>query len=248
MPAQTDFDTARDALLLDIDGTLIDIAPTPEDVVVPDSLRKSLAALSPLIGGALAFCSGRTLVAVDALFAPLKLAAIGTHGAEIRRAPDAPVQDVATPIPDAVKQAFADVPTLLPGIRVEDKTYTLAFHYRLAMQHEADLFALLGARLPAFASAELVELRGKAIVELKANTFNKGTGVRALMQLPPFQGRRPVYLGDDRTDEDVLAVLADYNGLGISVGTLLKGATREFAAPADVRAWIAQLANGDTRT
>ncbi len=243
MPQNTKLDLAHDALLLDIDGTLIDIAPTPEEVVVPENLRQSLAALSPMLGGALAFCSGRTLVAVDALFAPLKLAAIGTHGAEIRMTPGGPVKDVAPPIPDAVKQAFADVPALLPGIRVEDKTYTLAFHYRLAPQHEAALFALLGARLPGL-DAQLVELRGKAIVELKSRDFNKGTGVRALMQEAPFKGRRPVYLGDDKTDEDVFAVLGAYNGLGISVGALLNDATVEFASPEVVRDWIAKLATG----
>lgn len=237
-----ELDLARDALILDIDGTLIDIAPTPEQVIVPDDLRASLAALSPKLGGALAFCSGRTLVAVDALFAPLKLAAIGTHGAEIRYSPDAPVAITAPPISDAVKQAFADVPTRLPGVRVEDKGYTLAFHYRLAPQQETPLFALLDERLPQFASAELVELRGKAIVELKNKGFNKGTGVEALMARAPFEGRRPVYMGDDRTDDDVFAVLSRYDGLGISVGALRKGASVEIESPADVRAWLAELA------
>jgi trehalose 6-phosphate phosphatase len=236
-----DIDLASDAIALDIDGTLIDIAPTPEDVVVPDSLRASLKTLSPLLGGALAFCSGRTLAAVDALFAPLKLAAVGCHGAEVRHGPDAPVVATAPPIPEAVKRAFADVPQRLPGVRVEDKTYTLAFHYRIVPEQEQGLLDILKSRLPGVDS-ELVELHGKGIVELKGRGFNKGTGLAALMARAPFAGRRPVYLGDDRTDEDVFAVLGRYNGLGISVGSLLKGASAQFAAPADVRAWLARLA------
>ncbi|HEY2068832.1 MAG TPA: trehalose-phosphatase [Rhizomicrobium sp.] len=237
-----ELDFAHDALLLDIDGTLIEIAPTPEAVVVPDSLKRSLTALQPLFGGALAFCSGRVLEAVDHLFTPLKLAAIGAHGAEIRYSPDAPFVAVAPPISDAVKQAFTDVEARMPGVRVEDKTYTLAFHYRLAPQYESEVLATIAARLPKL-DPGLVTLRGKAIVEIKSGSFNKGTGLRALMARPPFMGRRPVFLGDDRTDEDVLAVLAEYKGLGISVGTLLKGASAEIPSPAAVRDWLSAMAS-----
>jgi trehalose 6-phosphate phosphatase len=241
-PIELDF--ARDALFTDIDGTLIDIAPTPEQVVFPESLRTALGELSPRLGGALAFCTGRTLAAADKLFAPLNLAALGCHGAEIRNAPDAPIVDVVPPLPDSVRETFADVATLLPGIRIEDKHFTLAFHYRLAPQHEAALFAILAQRMPGL-GVELVELRGKAIVELKSPDFNKGTGLRELMRRAPFAGRRPIYLGDDRTDEDVFAVLKDFGGVGISVGAVLKGASREMAAPQDVRDWISQLATGE---
>ncbi|HEY1630043.1 MAG TPA: trehalose-phosphatase [Rhizomicrobium sp.] len=239
-----DLDFARDALFSDIDGTLIDIAPTPEQVVVPRSLLQSLEALSPRLGGALAFCTGRTLAAADRLLAPLKLAAVGSHGAEIRTAPDAPVTDVAPPLPDKVRETFADVAAKLPGVRVEDKHFTLAFHYRLAMQHEAALFAILAQRMPGL-GLQLVELRGKAIVELKSPAFNKGTGLRALMDRAPFKGRRPIYMGDDTTDEDVFMVLKDYGGLGISVGAPMKGAAKEFASPSAVRDWIARLATGE---
>ncbi|MGH6873108.1 MAG: trehalose-phosphatase [Rhizomicrobium sp.] len=236
-----DLDFARDALVLDIDGTLIEIAPAPEDVVVPPDLVRTLAALRPLLGGALAFCSGRTLQAVDALFAPLKLAAIGAHGAEIRVAPDAPMKVAARTVPQAAKDAFADVEQRFPGVRVEDKTYTLAFHFRQAPRAEDALGRLIGERLARLKS-DLTVLHGKAIFELKEPGFNKGTGFEALMGHPPFHGRRPVFLGDDQTDEDVMAVLARYGGVGISVGRLLKGAQGEFAAPAQVRAWLSQMA------
>jgi trehalose 6-phosphate phosphatase len=236
-------DFAHDALLLDIDGTLLDIAMTPEAVVIPDSLRAALNTLGPKLGGALAFCSGRTLAAVDALFAPLKLAAIGSHGAELRAAPDAPIQPEAEPLSDDIKRRFADIAALEPGVRVEDKNYTLAFHYREAPQREADLLRVLTERLAALPPGYEF-LRGKAIVELKRVGFNKGSGVRALMTHAPFTGRRPVFAGDDRTDEDVMAVLADFDGIGISVGRELDGAQYETGSPTDMRAWLAQLANG----
>ncbi|HTQ14326.1 MAG TPA: trehalose-phosphatase [Rhizomicrobium sp.] len=231
---------ARDALILDIDGTLIEIAPTPENVVVPPELKHTLAALGPLLGGALAFCSGRTLAAVDRLFAPLALAAIGDHGAQIRPAPGAPVEAMSAPIPEDVKRDFADVEQRFPGVHIEDKTYTLAFHYRAAPQFEAPLLDLVSGRLRHLPGG-LVVLRGKAIVEIKSGGFDKGTGLRALMAHAPFRGRRPVFLGDDRTDEDVMAVLKDFRGIGYSVGTLLEGASGEFRAPADVRAWLAGM-------
>lgn len=240
--AQPDF--ARDALILDIDGTLIEIAPTPESVIVPPALHSIIAALAKRFDGAIAYCSGRTMAVVDHLMAPPRLAAIACHGAEIRSAPDAPVSVVGTPIAQAVKDAFADIETDMPGVRMEDKHYTLAFHYRLAPQYEAQLLQTIAARLPAL-DPDLVTLRGKAIVELKARGFNKGTGLRALMTHAPYAGRRPIFLGDDRTDEDVLAVLKDYGGTGYSVGALLKGASAEFAAPADVRAWLARMATGE---
>ena len=239
-----DFDFARDALLTDIDGTLIDIAPTPESVVVPQSLLQSLEALLPRLGGALAFCTGRTLAAADKLLAPLELAAVGAHGAEIRSAPTAPIVDVAPPLPDTVREAFADVPASLPGVRVEDKHFTLAFHYRQAPEQEQRLFALLARRMPGL-GVELVELRGKAIVELKSPAFNKGSGLRALMARAPFRGRRPIYMGDDTTDEDVFMVLKEYDGLGISVGAPMKGAAKELASPSAVRDWIGRLATGE---
>src|SRR5579862_6057913 len=80
-PQITEISLTRDAFLLDIDGTLLDIAPTPESVHVPAPLKATLAILQQSTDGALALVSGRPLSAIDQLFAPLSLAAIGCHGA-----------------------------------------------------------------------------------------------------------------------------------------------------------------------
>ncbi|HEX3651419.1 MAG TPA: trehalose-phosphatase [Rhizomicrobium sp.] len=242
-PLLPSLDLMRDALFLDIDGTMIDIAPTPEAVVVPESLKLSLSRLREALGGALALISGRTLGAIDELFAPLKFTAAADHAAEIRLQPAGRVKHCAAPLSSAEKAAFAPVVKLDPRLRIEDKVYTLAVHYRLAPELGDTVIAAMRDT-----AAELHEslrvLCGKAVVEVKRHGFNKGTGLREIMLHPPFAGRRPIFLGDDVTDEDALAVLPEFSGLGISVGRLLPGATRQISSPAEVRLWLAQLVAG----
>ncbi len=241
-PAFPALNFGRDALLLDIDGTIIDIAPTPEAVVVPESLKLSLSRLRDEMGGALALISGRTLGAIDELFTPLKFAAAADHGAEIRLQPDEEVRHFAAPLTSAEKAAFAPIAKLDPRLRVEDKVYTLAVHYRLVPELGETVIARItdaAAKLP---ENKIRVLCGKAVIEVKRCGFDKGTGVREIMQHQPFAGRRPVFFGDDLTDEDALAVLPEFSGLGISVGRLLRGAAREVSSPAQVRLWLAELA------
>jgi trehalose 6-phosphate phosphatase len=234
-------DAARDALFLDIDGTIIDIAPTPEAVVVPESLKLSLSRVREQLGGALALVSGRTLGAIDELFAPLKFAAAGAHGAEVRAAPDGAVERCAIPLTAAERAALAQVAKLDPRLRVEDKGYSIAVHYRSAMELEDKVIATVRSEVNGLGE-NLRILCGKAVVEVKHHGFNKGTAVRDLMQNPPFTGRHPIYLGDDITDEDALAVMPEFSGVGISVSQLLPGATSQVSSPADVRQWLAGLA------
>jgi trehalose 6-phosphate phosphatase len=235
---------ARDALFLDIDGTIIDIAPTPEAVVVPESLKLSLSRLREELGGALALISGRTLGAIDELFTPLKFALAADHGAEIRLKPGGEVKHCAAPLTSAEKAAFAPIAKLDPRLRVEDKVYTLAVHYRLVPELGETVIARMTEAARKLRENELRVLCGKAVVEVKRCGFNKGTGLHKIMQRPPFAGRRPVFLGDDRTDEDALAVLPEFSGLGISVGRLLRGAMGMVLSPEEVRLWLAQLAAG----
>jgi trehalose 6-phosphate phosphatase len=236
-----DLDPAGDALFLDIDGTLIDIAPTPEAVDVPESLKLSLSRVREQLGGALALVSGRTLSAIDALFAPLKFTAAGAHAAELRLDPHGEVTHHAAPLTSAEKAAFAEIARLDPRIRIEDKVYTLAMHYRLAPEREDEIGRWVAEHV-ATLREDLRILHGKFVVEVKTRGFNKGTGIRQIMAHPPFAGRRPIFLGDDVTDEDALAVLPEFSGLGISVGRLLPGAAWQVGSPADVRAWLARLA------
>lgn len=240
-PQISEVSVARDAFLLDIDGTLLDIAATPESVRVPAPLKATLAILQQATDGALALVSGRPLSAIDQLFAPLSLAAIGCHGAEWRKAADATTEFRAQPLAVAVRTALLRAVSDIPGILVEDKGYTLAFHYRRVPEQKNMLGTRLAEVIKPFDS-ELCLLQGKSVFEVKPCVFDKGEAVAALMNVPPFAGRRPVFAGDDHTDEYALAVVHRMGGLGISVGRKLPQAERMLSAPYAVRSWLAHLA------
>jgi trehalose 6-phosphate phosphatase len=230
------------AILLDIDGTLLDIAPTPQEVHVSDALRQTLQRLADRLGGALALISGRPLADIDSIFSPLMLAAVGGHGAEIRPRPDAsPYRLQATPLDPGLKQRFADIAKLNPGILIEDKDYAIAIHYRLAPQHAGDVIESVAAICEKFGCEGLSILPGKAVLEIKPRGFDKGSGLQELMASPPFRGRQPIFVGDDVTDEAAFAVLPQFSGIGISVGGLVPGVTFNFDGPKDVRRWLERL-------
>ncbi|MGH6665631.1 MAG: trehalose-phosphatase [Pseudolabrys sp.] len=239
----TELDPRSIALLLDVDGTLIDFGPSPGEVHVSDDLRDSLARLSRATGGAIALVSGRPIADLDALFAPLKLPAIGCHGAEMRLH-DGDVVSTAAPLPDDLRRNLAQAATPDSGVIVEDKGYSLALHYRKAPQHEERLRSHIAAGRAAFPGEATEVLPGKAVFEVKRANINKADGVRALMRHPPFAGRTPVFIGDDVTDESVFAALPALNGKGFSVGRQLVGLAGVFGKPEDVRRALQRLAAG----
>jgi len=229
------------AILLDIDGTILDIAPTPQNVVVPQSLRGTLDRLSALTDGALAFVSGRSLSDVDRLFAPLRLPAIASHGAEFRLTNrpgrDSERTDTLEPPLKTKLDALAE---LGPGIIVEDKEYAIALHYRLAPEKETAVRQAVDAICADQPSIEV--LPGKYVVEVKKQGFSKATGVRNLMKHPPFAGRRPIFIGDDTTDESVFAIMPELDGLAFSVGDAACAVDGHFEGPPAVRDWLATIA------
>lgn len=234
------------AILLDVDGTIVDLAATPQSVWVPPSLRDTLAKLWQRTDGALALVSGRRLADLDLMFAPLRLPAIGGHGAEMRPTADGgTVERRGKPLDRRLKRRFADIAKIGPGILVEDKDYAVALHYRLAPEKEKEVREAVAA-ICAEAGGKLLEvLPGKSVIEVKSPGFNKGLAVSELMTYPPFCGRRPLFVGDDATDEAAFAVLPDFSGIGISVGREAPGAVGHFDTPADVRAWLERIAHGD---
>lgn len=234
------------AILLDVDGTIIDIASTPRQVWVPPVLGRTLSTLLKRTSGALALVSGRSLADLDLLFAPLALPIIGGHGAEIRRTPDGPVdRHRARPLDDDLKRRFAAIKSAGQGILVEDKGYGLALHYRLAPELEQTVCDRVSAICSELPAGTIEVLPGKAVIEIKPVGFNKGSAVRELMQQKPFVGRRPIFIGDDRTDEAVFAVLPQLDGIGFSVGRMVPGVRGHFDAPEDVRLWLQGLAESE---
>lgn len=234
------------AFLLDIDGTILDLAPTPHEVRVPDCLRQTLKRLDQLTGNSLALVSGRPLEDIDRIFAPLRLAAIGGHGAELRISKDAAAIDTAVPLPAELRLQIEAIAALGKGLQFEDKGYSVALHYRLAPELKDTVEQAVGAVCAKVPDGILEVLQGKAVVEVKRMGFEKGTAVRELMRYPPFAGRRPVFLGDDITDETVFAVLPEWNGIGLSVGRKFLGAADWFATPREVRKWLAEISQQDT--
>lgn len=233
---------SESAILLDIDGTLLDLMPTPREVWVPPGLAKTLNRLLVRTNGALALVSGRSLNDIDLIFAPDLFPAVGGHGAEMRIETDSEaVAAHAPPMDKELKRRLAAIAKLSPGILLEDKGYSLALHYRLAPHAEKAIYAavsLIRADLP---NAPIEVLPGKCVCEIKHSGFTKASGVRELMTREPFKGRRPFFIGDDVTDESVFAIMPDLDGLAFSVGRRAKGVAGHFDAPSDVREFLAHL-------
>ncbi|MGC8469628.1 MAG: trehalose-phosphatase [Acetobacteraceae bacterium] len=224
----------RPALFLDLDGTLLDIAPTAAEVRVSPDLVPALTRLAAGLDGALAILSGRTLAEIDAPLAPLILPAAAEHGAALRL-PDGVREEIATPPPEdwiTRLRAFAGSHA---GVRIEVKHHGLVVHFRQAPDHEAATATFLAALLAA-GDRGFEILPARRAFELRPRGVGKGNALRRLMQTAPFAGRVPVFVGDDVTDEEAIAAAQALGGRGLHVG-------RDFAAsPAAVRAWVAGAA------
>jgi len=225
---------SRAALLLDLDGTLLDLAPRPDEVVAAPGLLDDLARLQEALGGALAVVTGRRLDDVDRILHPLRLPAAAEHGAILRPAPDAPPRQPRLPAAPAAWRAAAEAfVAARPGTLLEPKSAGFVLHYRLAPAQGPAAQALLQGFADAGEGFEL--LRADHAWELRPRGIHKGLGVRALMENPPFAGRQPLFLGDDVTDEDGIAAAVALGGAGFLV-------PESFGSPAAVRAWLATLA------
>ncbi|MFO7478559.1 MAG: trehalose-phosphatase [Methyloceanibacter sp.] len=243
LPSPAAIDLRRTALLLDVDGTLLDIATTPETVIVPDTLQAALRNLIALANGAVALVSGRTIASLDRLFAPLRVPAIGGHGAEMRVAPDGTVVKHHLPdLSEVLRERLHALSAIDPRLLIEDKLHSIAVHYRLAHQHE-DVLKAKVADIVSAGGDHMEILSGKAVIEVKPRHFTKGSAVIELMTQPPFKGRIPLFLGDDTTDESVFAILPELSGSGFSVGRAIAGADGVIPSPGHVRSWLTELSS-----
>lgn len=232
----------RIALLLDIDGTLIDLAPRPESVVVDARLRRLLDALQGRLAGALALVSGRPISEIDSLFAPLRSAAIGLHGVELRSAAQAAVvPQVSIAPPLALLDAVAGLVRDSPGAFVEDKIHCIALHHRLGEAARKELHASLeqavGAHAPGW---DMID--GHRVFEIKPASVNKGSACQVLLAEPAFRDRLPVYLGDDTTDLDAFNAVRAAGGVPVAVGPrVARHAGIRLATPSAALDWLVRL-------
>jgi len=224
----------RTALLLDMDGTLVDLAPTPDAVVVPAGLTEDLVSLRAGLGGALAIVTGRPLETVDRLFGDAPGAVAGEHGGVVRHAPGEPAERPDLPPPPAVwLEAAEALVAAFPGALLERKARGFALHYRLAPQAGPVFHAVLRALVAGLPGFQL--LPAHMLWEVRPLGADKGRAVAALMDRPPFAGRLPVFIGDDVTDEDGMREARKLGGAGFQVDAA-------FGGPADVRGWLAASA------
>lgn len=229
------------ALFCDVDGTLLPIAEAPDAVRVSDRVRRALGRLAQALEGAVALISGRRIDDLDRLFAPLHLPTAGLHGLERRdgagclhRLADA--AEMAPLRPEL--RAFAQS---TEGVLLEDKGATLALHYRGAPARAGELRALV-ARLVAGRLDRLRVLEGKMVIEIKPRVAHKGEAIAGFMGEPPFAGRRPVFLGDDLTDEDGFRVVNELGGVTVRVGDEGRSEARHRLANVEaVLVWLETL-------
>jgi trehalose 6-phosphate phosphatase len=225
----------RTALLLDMDGTLIDLAPTPDAVTVPPGLVDVLVSLREALGGALAIVTGRPVETVDRLFGDAPGAVAGEHGGAIRHARGEPIERPNLPAPpSAWLEAAEALVRSAPGALLERKARGFALHYRQVPEardvfHNA-LTALIDARFEVHPAHMLWEVRPVGA--------DKGHGVAALMQRVPFAERLPVFIGDDVTDEDGIRAAQELGGYGVRVGGGDSAARYRLADTDAVAAWL----------
>jgi trehalose 6-phosphate phosphatase len=209
-------DPQRCSLFLDMDGTLLDMAPTPESVRVPNGLADLLRSLSDGLGGALAIITGRQIADADRLLGPLQFAAAGVHGAEMRLTPSGPIELRSAELPvDLVAQLVA-LEGKMPGIRAEAKGPGFAMHYRVVPHVAAALEVELNRLLADYAS-KVVLSRGRKIFEIVPIGNSKGTALIAFNGSPAFHGRKPVMIGDDVGDEPAFAAAVRLGGAALRV-------------------------------
>ena len=222
------------AYFLDADGTLLDIMPRPEDVVADETLRTLLAALALAARGALALVSGRAIEDIDRIFSPLIFPASGLHGAEIRF-PNGSRCSPADGAMDTVRQPLEDFMAAHPGLRLEDKGAALAIHFRQRPKLASDVLEFLKSLAQ---KSGLAVQEGKMVAELKQARHDKGSGIAALLANPPFLGRKPVFIGDDLTDESGFLFVNAQGGVSVRVGPVgtTTNARYRLRDPASVRA------------
>ncbi|MBN8829898.1 MAG: trehalose-phosphatase [Sphingomonadales bacterium] len=229
------------SLFLDLDGTLLELIDDPDQVIADEVLRDLLARVAERLDGRLAIVSGRSIAQLDLILGPIAhlVALSGSHGNEHRW------QGVsAHPArPRALDEAYVrlcEFADAQPGVLVEDKSYGVALHYRRAPAVEGEAQAFVAALAQAL---DLQYQPGKMMSELRMPGGDKGKAVRALMARAPMAGTRPLFVGDDDTDEAGFEAARDLCGAGVLVGHREPtAATYSLADPAAVRAWLAAIA------
>ncbi|HEV2557746.1 MAG TPA: trehalose-phosphatase [Microvirga sp.] len=233
------------SLFLDFDGTLVEIVERPDAVVVEPALPGLLTRLNDRLGGALALVSGRPIAFLDERLAPARLDAAGLHGIERRlsgtlhpcRPEDHPA--LQREIADLKRGVEAD-----PRLIVEDKGCSVALHWRLAPDRAAFAEGLARSIAERLGPAYRIQF-GKAVAEILPAASGKGRVIEAFLEAEPYRGRRPLFIGDDLTDEHGFEVVNARGGVSVRVGGGDTIAGARLATPAAVREALRAWASGE---
>lgn len=230
------------ALFLDFDGTLVEIAPSPEDVKLDRRVAPALDALRLKLGGALALVSGRPIAFLDEMLVPYQFDIAGLHGAQIRMGGALRTQSEA---PDSMNEALRDLVRFANshvGIIVEDKRISVALHWRLAPTLKDEALALM--RRTAAKMGPGVRLQeGKSVAEIVPANASKGGAIAWLMAMPTYAARLPVFIGDDITDEDGFKTVNAMGGLSVRIGVDREShAMHRLASPTALRRILLEAA------
>lgn len=235
------------ALLLDVDGTLLDFKDDPQAVAASPSLIDLLGNLHHVLRGALALVSGRAIEDIDRIFGHPGWAAAGLHGMELRHA-DGRFRrgQVSTSDRTRMRKLVDELVARFDGVEIEDKKQAIALHCRNDPDQLVALHAAAEALLPQLAGYELQP--GRQVLEIKPSGIDKGQAVAELLEQPPFVGRVPVYLGDDLTDEHAFEHVNRVQGLSVRVGSR-EPTTAHFTLrdPAAAQAWLQRVLNNISR-
>lgn len=233
------------ALYLDVDGTILDIAPSPDTVEVPADMVPLLRQLSAALDGAVAFVSGRPIRAIDALFEPLRFPTIGVHGGEVRTPEGQVVRD---------QQLAAELERVVPplrqavgsmrGVLLEDKGSAIALHYRTVPDRGREVLRAAELIVAEVDVASDFAIRlGKCVVEICPRHLTKGAALLQMMERRPFRGRTPIYAGDDSTDEDAFDVVNRLGGISVRIGDNAPSAANfRLPDPGRLRRWLLEIA------
>jgi trehalose 6-phosphate phosphatase len=230
------------ALFLDVDGTLIDIAPSPDLVVIPPMLVPLLEQLSLKLGGALALVTGREIHVVDKMFSPLKLPVAGVHGAELRLSDGTLKGTAIHPDLARITAALQSFAADHEGLLVEAKGRAVAIHYRLNPALGEDVEAFV--RQVVESGAPGLEIQpGKMVVEVRPAKIDKGRAIAVFLETGIFAGRSPLVLGDDWTDEPGFRTANARGGRSIRIGRDKRPteANESLPDPEAVRCWLAAM-------
>lgn len=228
------------AFFFDFDGTLVELAPTPDSICVPPSLIALLAALRHRSHGAVAIVSGRGIDNIDTFLNMPDLPIAGLHGAE-RRDANGDTQRIG--FNDArllrIERELAVVVERHPGMLLEIKGAAVALHYRNAPEREGIAREATERLVADYADAYVLQ-PGKMVFEIKPKGVDKGRALAAFLNEPPFAGRMPVFAGDDLTDEKGFAVVNAHGGLSIKVGAGETSARARLDSVDELHAQIAR--------